>query len=590
MITIQPTLPNTKTWLRNRFGNEALIFLVLFALVIVLWLPRLDGPIDLRWDAGVYYVLGTSLAEAKGYRLLNEPGDIHATQYPPLLPAIVAAHQWVLGRSDPLTVGYWLRRSFFLVFAIYIFAIYWMARKYLPSKYAFLATLVCLLGLQTSFLSDLCVPETMFGLATILFILCNKSNGRIADTILAAFLAMASYALRSVGIALFAAWVAESLLNRKFKKAAVRLMFLLIPLLCWQSYIYYVESGKRYEHPTYEYQRADYLFYNVSYAKNMSLKDPFRPELGRASFGDLTYRFLRNLTKVPKNLGETISAPKGMWAAQWARLNKWLPFSLATMWPAYLAPIFLGLLILGGMGLQLSNRQWIAPFYILFYLAVISFTPWPEQFSRYMAPLIPFLALSISKLLLTLKEECCKILRGKWKVTGLAVIGSIVFLILIQQSLTLICLYTRWHQEVNYEDQNGNNVKYRLFFYSDSYQALDTGLDWLKKRAKPGDVVAATMPQWIYLRTGLKAVMPPFESDPIKAQHLLDSVPVRYVIIDEIKVEGNFTGKYASPLVRNSPKQWKMVYAAPEAGFEIYQRLSLQTSSVRSDSTNNPFR
>jgi len=65
---------------------------LLVALVLALWIPRLGGPIDLRYDAGVYYVLGTSLAEGRGYRLTNEPGDIQAVQYPPLLPAFVAAH------------------------------------------------------------------------------------------------------------------------------------------------------------------------------------------------------------------------------------------------------------------------------------------------------------------------------------------------------------------------------------------------------------------------------------------------------------------------------------------------------------------
>ena len=65
---------------------------LLVALAALLWLPRLRGPLDLRYDAGVYYVLGTALAEGKGYRLLNEPGAIQAIQYPPLLPAITAAH------------------------------------------------------------------------------------------------------------------------------------------------------------------------------------------------------------------------------------------------------------------------------------------------------------------------------------------------------------------------------------------------------------------------------------------------------------------------------------------------------------------
>jgi hypothetical protein len=48
---------------------------------LAVWIPRLTGPINLRWDASAYYILGTALAEGKGYRLLNEPGEIHAVQY-----------------------------------------------------------------------------------------------------------------------------------------------------------------------------------------------------------------------------------------------------------------------------------------------------------------------------------------------------------------------------------------------------------------------------------------------------------------------------------------------------------------------------
>jgi hypothetical protein len=72
---------------------------VVIAVAVALWLPRKPGPIDLRWDAGVYYILGTSLAGGHGYRLLNEPGQISAVQYPPLLPAIVAIHERLLGTS-----------------------------------------------------------------------------------------------------------------------------------------------------------------------------------------------------------------------------------------------------------------------------------------------------------------------------------------------------------------------------------------------------------------------------------------------------------------------------------------------------------
>ena len=42
------------------------------------------------------------------------------------------------------------------------------------------------------------------------------------------------------------------------------------------------------------------------------------------------------------------------------------------------------------------------------------------------------------------------------------------------------------------------------------------------KRAQPNEIVATYAPQWVYLRTGLKAVMPPFELNPERAQKLLE--------------------------------------------------------------------
>ena len=62
-------LAGWKTWLWKYWTNALVI-----GLAILLWLPRLSGPIDLRWDAGVYYVLGTSLATGRGYRILERAG------------------------------------------------------------------------------------------------------------------------------------------------------------------------------------------------------------------------------------------------------------------------------------------------------------------------------------------------------------------------------------------------------------------------------------------------------------------------------------------------------------------------------------
>ena len=110
------TAPGRPTSRARVLSPDTMALLVVIAVAALTWLPRLTGPIDLRWDGSVHYILGTSLAQGKGYRLLNEPGEIAAVQYPPLLPAIVAAHQLVLGTSDPWVVGAWLRVTAFLTY------------------------------------------------------------------------------------------------------------------------------------------------------------------------------------------------------------------------------------------------------------------------------------------------------------------------------------------------------------------------------------------------------------------------------------------------------------------------------------------
>ena len=563
--------------------TDAVIVLALFALVIGIWIPRFRGPIDLRWDGSVYYILGTSLAEGKGYRLLNEPGEIEAVQYPPLLPLIVAAHQWVLGTSDPVIVGQWLRLSFFFMFATYIIAIYLLLRNSVPLNYAFVATLVCLFSLQTYFMSDLLFPEIPFALATVLFVLCNQNESRRISSILAALSAMAAYALRTIGIALFAAWAAESLFNRQYKRAAVQVVLSVISILCWQSYLSFVESGQEYRSPVYEYQRADYSFYNVSYGKNIfRLKDSFSPELGEASTKNIVERFIGNLAELRTALGGAISI-KNVRAEQWAQLRREIPFVPVDPWPVYLSLMVFSCIILGGIGLQLANREWFIPMYVLISLAAICLTPWPGQFQRYLVPLAPFLSLSFFRMLLALKDRLYAGLPEKCKAFSAVSVYSIVSLIFVQQSFSASLVFTRWHQQATYTDLKGRSQVYRLFFYHDSYRTLDEGLDWLKERAKPGDVVAVSMPHWVYLRTGLKAVMPPFEPDPVKAQQLLDSVPVNYLILDEeLAVD---TRKYTSSVVQYFPGRWKRIYSASvisELGaelrdrFQIYERVEPQ--------------
>jgi hypothetical protein len=115
---------------------------------------------------------------------------------------------------------------------------------------------------------------------------------------------------------------------------------------------------------------------------------------------------------------------------------------------------------------------------------------------------------------------------------------------------------------------------YRLFYYGPVGAAFDEALDWLNRRAERTDVIAATDPQWVYLRTGLKAVLPPFELDGKKAQQLVDTVPVRYLIAE---TQPQWLGlgayhRFTSALVRENPGDWNRIWTSSNGTMDIFER------------------
>lgn len=563
---------SAKTLFQKWMRNETALLLVLLALAVLTWLPRLEGPIDLRWDGGVYYILGTSLAEGKGYKLLNEPGEIDAVQYPPLLPLIIAGHQLILGSDDPTTVGRWLRFSAFIIFILYIYVVFRFFKKYLSLHWAFLATILCLFSQHVYFLSDLCFPEIPFSLVTVLFVLSIQRKPSRANSISAYLFAVASYVLRTVGIVALAVWVLDSLLRKKFKQAVLRAALALIPIFCWQFYIASVESSYEYNHPAYAYQRAPYLFYNVSYARNITFVDPFTPEKGATTTMEIVRRFAGNAVYIPVNFGEVLSALRVHWIS-------WFEYLLSdvrgTTFVSYRGSFLIlysiGFFVLIGLIAQLFERRRLISLYAFSYIAAVCLTPFPEQYARYLMPITPFLVLSLIVFLSLAQNTSERFFLSKWSGFGKYLCAATLFVVLFAELLNSVTSFTRNHQQISYLDRNGQFIKYRLFFYDNRYRDFDFCVTFLQQNAKPDDVIAGGTPHWVYLRIGLKAVMPPFENDAAKAQQLLDSVPVRYLIIgrDVIKSE-----RYTLPVVEQFSNQWKKVYTTPDTQFAVYERVS----------------
>ncbi len=560
--------------------TNACFILAVIALSLCLWLPRLQGPLDLRYDAGVYYILGTSLAAGKGYRLLNEPGEIRAVQYPPGLAVLVAGVQYVAGTSDPAVVGHWLRLMYIGMSVVFILMVYLLSVRYLPPHFAFLATLVTLFHMNTIWMSELLFSEIPYALVSMSLLLVATRRTPMAREWLGGILGAAGFLIRSAGIALLAAWVAESMMKRRFRQMALRAILALLPVLAWQGYAMTVKSSDDYSQGHYEYQRAAYQFYNVSYAENLAYIDPFIPELGTVTPVLVGKRIALNLVSMPGSLGEALSARAEWSRIQFERIDESLPWINLPLWIVDLGLVALGCLSLTGLVLLAIRGEYLIVFYVAGSLALISLTPWPGQFSRYLMPLAPLLSLGLFVALVTALEKTKQntVASVRFGTVGMVVIVCIS--IFGQEGFALWKVYSKQHQygQTYFQDEQNVRHPYRLLFYTAEWRSHDEALAWLEKRTGPDDIVATSTPHWFYLKSGIQSVMPPFEIDTNKAQRLLEEVPVRYLVVDSLKYIGN-TRRYALPVVEAFPERWELVYSSINTGSRIFRLIESADST-----------
>jgi hypothetical protein len=543
---------------------------LLLGLSLLLWAPRLRGPIDLRYDAGVYYITGLSLAEGRGYRLLNEPGEIHAIQYPPVLPAFVALHARALGAGDPAVVGQALRISFAVLFTVYLLTTYAFARPYLGSAGSVLVAVITALYIHTIHLSDLLFAEIPFALLTILFVLVQRWGRGWKTTVTSGLFGAAAYLTRSAGVALLVAWVSEALVRRRWGQVAARAGLALVPVVAWQAYTAGVKSGEEYARPAYPYQRADYMYYNVGYVENILLDDPFAPELGRVTLPGLAARVTTNLVNMPAYVGRVLiggtDLAKRLSGRDRPRDGLW---RLAP-WGLYLAQFVAGSLALAGLGVLIVRREWLIPLYVAASLVLITSTPWPAQFNRYLVPLLPFLALSIVLAGAWIAGASDRFRRHSVRRLVLGALALIVAVFLGRSILSVVRTFAYFHTPTSGASPWGGH---RLLYYPEEWARFDEALAWLKEHGEPDAIVATTSPHWVYLKTGLKAVMIPMEADPAKEQALLDAVPADYLILDTLGFL-DIMQRYGRPAIRKYPALWEPVYTAPGGETIVYRRAT----------------
>ena len=128
---------------------------------------------------------------------------------------------------------------------------------------------------------------------------------------------------------------------------------------------------------------------------------------------------------------------------------------------------------------------------------------------------------------------------------------------------------------VHEEGLDPRYVEYPMWFESldplpDGRESSPLLTEWLQRTGQTDQVVVSSMAPWVYVRTGMHAVLPPLERRLDVVGPLLDTVPATYVIVDTCGL--SFTRKYTLPFVSAARDQWRLSYTAPQGGLEIYER------------------
>jgi hypothetical protein len=556
-------------WLSAYWPEAVVLFLV-----ILLWAPRLSGPIDLRWDGGVYYILGTSLATGHGYRILSEPGSPEALQYPPLLPAIIALCQHILGSTDPAVVAPWLRKLNLTLFVAYAFAVLRLARRYLTRGTAVAAVALCLLHFMTIFISDILSADLPFALVSVVFVLIAADAGAASRPLpreAGSFIvAAAGFFLRTAGVALFAAWVLEAVVRRRWWLALSRAGLGVLPVVIWQLHVARVQASYEYTHPAYEYQRAPYQFYNVSYAENIGLVRD-----GHLHPGALSTNLRSNVGPLLTALGESVSTSEVYSSRFLAHPLRFLTGRPGSRVLTLLPIICFSALVITGLVILAVCRAGLMVFIPVVSIGLISITPWPDQFLRYLMPLIPFLAIAVVMPLSRLRAS--QQLRPEIISVGSTVLAGFVIVALTLQTFTVWELFHRWRNRPTFANASfvhGLRPTNKYFYYTQPWQGWEKAVSWIRANTPANAIIATPHQHLCYLRSNRLTVLPPVETDPVRARRLLEAVPVSYVIITEMGEMAGFGSRYSLPAVQVDPGNWSLVYSADRT--RIYSRVAGQ--------------
>ncbi|HAA15972.1 MAG TPA: hypothetical protein DCE41_31425 [Cytophagales bacterium] len=336
-----------------------LVISLIFSIVAVY---TFDSKVQPYGDNTTYYTLGKALAQGEGYHdisRIDKPAHAH---FPPGYSAFLSVLIRVMG-DNPIS----LKIANLVVLGLALLLLFRLGLRLLENPLLSLTvTLVACFNPSLMQFGSFLMSETLFLFLTLVSLLAYlkwKEKPGIVRLVILGVALMASFYTRSLGMALIGA-VLLAMLWGKHWKPALGLMAINITLfLPWS--IRNTNLG------------------NSSYLKQLSLRNPYQPDLGTMELGDWWDRVVTNGSRYLKH-----DLPDALFSyVDQADYSE----SLATQ--GAIGLVLVGLIILGIFGLK-KHRLLIGAYTASTALILLL---WPEVWFgvRFILPLTPILTLAL---------------------------------------------------------------------------------------------------------------------------------------------------------------------------------------------------
>lgn len=458
-----------------------------------------------------YMLLAESLRTGQGYRDLWLPGSPLHTHYPPVYPLLLAALGWV---SDSV-VG--LKMLSLAGTTGTVALAFLLARMRLDDER--LAAGAALLLAVTPAIVEyahwvLSEAPFVFLVTAALYSAVRAPEGRdLRWFAIGSVAALAAYLTRSAGSPLLVALVLALAIRRRWGRAAWVGGLSAVALIAWSWYVRWASAAGGAATTTY----GEEFFY----------RDPYRPELGTVTVGDLVARAVFNVKAY-----------------------------LLSAWPQAVGGRDLGAALAGAIGLVLGGvvlagalrraRRLEAP-ELFFFLYVALILLWPQAWSdqRLLLPLLPLAALYVVEALAWGFSPDRRARRIR--VVELAV--GVVVAFALFANLRLLGPQLACTRRV----LGGEAFACAPAPFVDFVRAAE----WLRANTEPNAVVINRKPQILYWYGRRRGDVYPYTADRDSILQTLDARQARYVVVDNLSAT---TWRYLVPAIQTYASRFRVRY------------------------------